>query len=132
MYEMKELVNKFVNIERTLSVSKGPFSLFALFLREDAPGVWDLVVAAPWLYSDKQEGIRIISEAMGDQLSQEDLKKLSRIVIIDWENPALEGLHQAIQTEHSPVEMKDSNFFGLQIKRAFLITSVRESEIQTT
>ena len=129
---MKDLINKFVNIEKELSEDKGSFSLFALFLREDAPGVWDLVVAAPWLYLDKQEGIRIISEAIRYKLSQEELKKLSRIVIIDRENPALEGLHQAIQTEHFSIEVKDSNFFGLQIKHAFLITSVRESKIQVT
>ena len=36
---MKDLINKFVNIERKLSADKGSFSLFALFLREDAPGV---------------------------------------------------------------------------------------------
>ncbi len=32
---------------------KGEFTLFALLMRADAPGTWDLVVSAPWLESGK-------------------------------------------------------------------------------
>jgi hypothetical protein len=54
--------------------------------------------------------------------------KLSRIVIIDSANPALGALQQAIHVEHGTAEIRDSNFFGLQIKHAFLITSKRLPE----
>lgn len=33
---MKEIIEKFVTIEKELSDEKGDFNLFALFLREDA------------------------------------------------------------------------------------------------
>jgi hypothetical protein len=45
---MRDLAVKLRGLERTLSEEKGPFNLFALLLREDAPDVWDLVVAAKW------------------------------------------------------------------------------------
>jgi hypothetical protein len=44
---MKELLGKFVELEQRLSQERGEFSLFALFLREDASDKWDLVVSAP-------------------------------------------------------------------------------------
>ena len=47
---------------------------------------------------------------------------LSRIVIIESTNPALEALQQAIHVEHGTAEIRDSNFFGLQIKHAYLVT----------
>ena len=59
--------------------------------------------------------------------SQKELLKLSRIAIIESHEPALAALQQAIQTEHGIAEIKDSNFFGLQIKHAYIITSRRES-----
>jgi hypothetical protein len=46
---MKEFIDKYIELERSISYEKGDFSLFALFLREDAADIWDLVVAAPWI-----------------------------------------------------------------------------------
>ncbi len=37
---------------------KGEFWLFGLFMRADASGIWDLVVAAPWLESGKLKAVR--------------------------------------------------------------------------
>jgi len=52
-------------------------------------------------------------------LSKEELLKLSRIVLINERNPALEAMYKAISGRN--IEIKDSNFFGLQIKHAYLI-----------
>ncbi len=52
--------------------------------------------------------------------------KLSRIVIIEPNDPALETMHRATQVEHGEAELKDCNFFGLQLKHAFIITSKRQ------
>jgi len=46
---MKELVEKPRKLEAEIAAEKGPFLLFALFLRQDAADRWDLVVAAPWI-----------------------------------------------------------------------------------
>lgn len=111
-----------------MAEEKGPFDLFALFLREDAPGKWDLVVAAEWIEKNKQEALKYISDALKTKLSQSELIKLSRISIIDESNPALGALQSAMHVEHGMADIKDSNFFGLQIKHAYLITSKRRNE----
>jgi hypothetical protein len=120
---MKELVKKLVKVETAISKEKGELNLFALFLREDAPNKWDLLIASPWAERNKSEALRVLSGRLQKALTKKDLMKLSRIVIIDQSNPALSAIQRAIHVEHSDAEIKDSNFFGLQIRHAYVITS---------
>jgi len=122
---MKELLNKFRQLEISMSKDKGPFDLFALFLRENAPDKWDLVVAAEWIEQDKQASLKYMAEIIQRSLSKDDLLKLSRIVIIDENNPSLESLLDSFSVEHGNAEIHNSSFFGLDIKQAFLITAKR-------
>jgi hypothetical protein len=120
---MKQIVEKLRKIEGDLSNANGPFDLFGLFLREDAPDVWDLVVAASWIEQNKAGALREISKTLQQQLTPSELTKLSRVVIIDDTNPALPAIAAALGVEHGNASVKDSNFFGLAIKEAFIITS---------
>lgn len=122
---MKVIVEKLIQLEKTMSQEKGPFDLFALFLREDAPDKWDLVIVAKWVEKNKQKALKYISDALQKSLTQTELLKLSRIAIIDENNPALEVFQRAMRVGHGLAEIKDSNFFGLQIKHVYLITSQR-------
>jgi len=122
---MKEILEKLRQQEEIIAREKGPFDLFALFLREGSPDKWDLVVAADWIEKTHQGAFEYIANMAQRTLSQEELLKLSRIVTIDKRNPGLDALHRAITIEHSEVEIKDSNFFGLQIKHAYIITSIK-------
>jgi len=120
---MKEQAEKLRNIERELSQSKGPFELFALFLREDAPGKWDLIISADWARSDKRAAINLIVEKIGGVFTDQEMLLLSRLVVLDKDDATLKALHSAVQVEHGLAEVSDSNFFGLAIKHAYLITS---------
>lgn len=124
---MKNIIDKLINLEKKISSKKGPFLLFALFLREDASHVWDLVVSASWAAKNKASTLQYISKELNKTLSPNQMLKLSRIVIIEPGDPALETMHKAIQIEHGSAELKDCNFFGLQIRHAFLITSKRRT-----
>jgi hypothetical protein len=126
---MKQLVDKLVLLERDISTDKGEFVLFALFLREDALDRWDLVVSAPWIEANKKEALDYLVSQLQPRLEPEELLFISRIVLIDKDNPALEAIHKSIKAEHSAVEVVNSNFFGLQIERAYIITSNRESAV---
>ena len=122
---MKDLVNKFVELERRLTEEKGDFSLFALFLREDAVDKWDLIVAAPWIEADRKEALAYIAKQIQAAFKPDELTRLSRIVLIDQANPALEAINRAISIEHGSADVQNSNFFGLQIKHGYIITSQR-------
>jgi hypothetical protein len=128
---MKEIVDKLVKVEQEMAAERGAFLLFALFLREDAPDVWDLVVASSWIAADRAGSLRYISEKIGSVLDPKELLKLSRIVLIELDNPALSALQQAVHVEHGTAEVKDSDFFGLRIKHAYLITSRRDTDTRS-
>lgn len=122
---MKEALDKFVELERVLSEHRGEFSVFALFLREDALDRWDLIVAAPWIDANVKESLAYITSRIQKLFSPEELIQLSRVVVVDLENPAVQAMNQAIRVHHGQAEIQDSNFFGLQIKHAHIITSQR-------
>jgi hypothetical protein len=122
---MRNLLGKFVELERHLSQERGEFSLFALFLREDALDKWDLIVAAPWLEVDRKEALAYITAQIQELFNSEELASLSRVVFVDQSNPAIEAINQSINCQHGQAEVRNSNFFGLQIKHAYIITSQR-------
>jgi hypothetical protein len=126
---MNQLIEKMISLERSISSDKGDFSLFALFLREDSEDKWDLVVSSSWLLKNKKKGIEYLAELLKKSLNKAEILSISRIVLIEEDNPGLNAIHRAITTEHSGVEIKDSNFFGLQIKNAYIITSKRNGDI---
>jgi hypothetical protein len=120
---MREQVEKLQNVEKILSESKGQFELFALFLREDAPNKWDLLISADWARADKKASINAIVREIRKVLSDQELLMLSRIIILDKDDAALKAIHKAVQVENGITEISDSNFFGLAIKHAYLIAS---------
>jgi hypothetical protein len=125
---MKEIAEKLVRAEQEMAAERGEFLLFAMFLREDAPDVWDLVAASSWIAKDKSESLRYISDKVQSVLDADELVKLSRIVLVEPDSPALAAFHQAVHIEHGIAEIKDSVFSGLRIKHAYLITSRRETD----
>ena len=120
---MKELVNRLITIEVEISKEKGQFHLFALFLREDSEDKWDLLVAAPWIDENKTDAIKHISSVVQKALNENELLKITRVVIIDDTNRDLRAVHRAIDIEHGSAEINNCNFFGHIIKHAYLITS---------
>ena len=122
---MKDLLDRFVELERNLSAERGDFSLFALFLREDAVDKWDLVAAAPWIEADRKVALPYITRQIQQAFNSEELTRLSRVVLIDESNPGLTAINQALTVQHGKSEVLNSNFFGLEIKHAYIITSQR-------
>jgi len=120
---MKELAQKLLKIEQELASKKGKFSLFALFLREDTEDNWDLLISAPWISKNKTNMLKYFAKKLQKSLTPQEIVKLSKIVIIEPDNPDLKEIHKVIDIEHGLVEIKDSIFFGLPIKHAFIITS---------
>ena len=119
---MREQAIKLQSVEKTLSDSKGPFELFALFLREDAPNKWDLLISSDWARNDKKAALNSIISEIQKILTQQEQLMLSRLIILKKDDKALNALHSAMHVEHGMAEISDSNFNGLAIKHAYLIT----------
>ena len=124
---MIDSVAKFMEMELLMSAEKGEFNLFALFLREDSPNKWDLVVSAPWIKAHDKEALDYFAKHLRSKLVPEELVSLSRVALLDEDNPDLEKMYRAFSIEHGSFEVVDSNLFGMQIRHAFIITSKRHS-----
>ena len=120
-----ELTEKFTELEAHIAEERGPFALFALFLREGAPNCWDLMVSAPWAGEDTPSVVDYLVSQIKSRLGAQVLIYLSRIVVINPQNPAVQALNRSIQVEHGRVEVRDSDFFGQTVKHAYIITSQR-------
>ena len=68
---------------REIAANRGNFTLFALLMRADGPGTWDLVVSAPWLESGKfratSEFVRLLAQSIGE----ESLQQFSRVLALN-------------------------------------------------
>lgn len=123
---MNTVIDTLREIERALSRDKGPFTLFALFLRDEALEKWDLVVSAPWIEKDKWSALRLLADRLQESLSASDLLSISRIVPLDPSDPGVEAITRTVRVERSTVEVKDSVFFGQQIRQGHIFASKRQ------
>ena len=123
---MKQTIEKLASLEREIAAEKGEFSLFALLLREDADNKWDLLASAPWLVTNQRESLDYLVNQLRSRLDTQELLSLSRIVLLEEDNPVLEAIHKEIRVRHGMAEVRDSIFFGVSVKHAYIITSARD------
>jgi hypothetical protein len=118
-----ELPARFAKLESDISAVRRDFALFALFLREDVPDRWDLMVSAPWASEDKKAALAYFVKKIKAEIGPDGLTELSRIIFIDPRNESIQNLNRTIHIEHGAVEVRDRYFFGQPIKNAYFITS---------
>lgn len=121
---MPDLATNVAEVEQRISQEKGSFNLFALFEREDVANRWDVVLAAPWA-TDKGETLRYFVYELKSRLTPLQMVELSRVVVLDPTDEAVQAINRAFHVEHGSMEVRDSNLFGLPIKHGIIITSKR-------
>lgn len=121
---MKNLLESLTRLEQQLASERGLFWLFALLLPEDAAGQWwDLVVAAPWLGSEPDDGLDFIARQVQAELDVESVMQISKVVVIKQDNPGLRSIASDGPVEHGLVEVRDRTFFGIPMRRGYIITA---------
>lgn len=121
---MKKTIEKFISLEKEMADEKGGFVLFGLFLREEAPNRWDVVISAPWFGENKNEPLNFIVKTFTSKLEEQELVILSRIVLLDpWEDFVKEVHGSVASVEHGNLELVNYVFNGMDMKRAHIITS---------
>ncbi len=121
---MKRLLEKLQRMEQAVSLEKGPFDLFALILPRSSVGGWDLMVAASWIKSQK-EGLDFFTDLLRRCLTEEEILRMSRIIILHQDSATLKRIRQEFGAMGDVREMKDTSFFGLPVKRAYIIAGPR-------
>jgi hypothetical protein len=121
------LVDKLLDIEQRINQESGALVLFALFERDDAPGKWDLVVSAAWAKENQEKDLinRIAIQVRND-LRWEEKVMLSRILILDPQDPFVQAINGMANVDHAK-DLRITNFVinGTSIKDSYIITSRR-------
>lgn len=121
-------IDKFIRIEKELAEEYGSLTLFALFLRQSALSDWDVIVAADWLNHGSYENITIIANKLKEHLSDKEMLNLAKVVPIRLENPGLDQILNEVHVEHESLEIRNTEFFDIPIRRAIFITSQRTDQ----
>lgn len=121
---MKHIMNKLESLEKDIAGEKGEFSLFGIFLREDAENRWDLVIAAPWLNSDSMEDLKYIASKLKSYLNNNELLSISRIVILELNDPMVQIITNNFGVARGKsLELNQPQIFNLPFKYAYIIIS---------
>jgi hypothetical protein len=119
---MNAFVDSIVELERQIAAERGDFALFVLLEREDLPGRWDLVVSAPWL-DDERGFVDYLVGYIKKMMGGEQLVALSRVVVAKPEDELVQAMTGAFSMKHGVWEIWNTEFFGLEIRHAYIITS---------
>jgi hypothetical protein len=122
---MKIDIEKLRQLMRDLSREKGEFIFFGLFLREEAPDRWDLVVSAPWLENGDLEALEDFVKKLRAAIGDDQLLFLSRVVTLDADEPALDAVTREINVEDGLVELRDADLFGMRMAHAYILRARR-------
>ena len=120
---MSKVVDVFKEIESKLDREKGPFTLFAVFEREDFPNRWDLVVAAPWVESDNAQALRFLTAEMKQRLPTNELTRVSRVVLLDPADDRVRAITSEHPVEHGRIEIDEGSQYGLPVEHGYIITA---------
>ncbi len=124
---MNEMIGKLKSIIKDLEEEHGPLLICALFLRDGDLDKWDLIISAAWLNPTKMQSYKIISSKLQESLSEGELVQLSRIVILDKDDPVVSyllGLETIVNGGFKELRADElSDKFKFTIKRAYLLRS---------
>ena len=118
---MMEYLPQLERVASAIEATRCPFTLFGLFMREDSPGRWELVAAAPWLEEGKLMALGKFVEALSNELGEETLRDFSRVVTLKKDDSALRAIIKEAKSKKLPLSRQGRHLFGLPIEDAHIL-----------
>jgi hypothetical protein len=95
-----DFFEKMRHVERVLAKKRGNFTLFALVMRQDSAGKWDVVVSAPWICDGREDLEEIVLQALNSILTPDEvLRNVSIVVPLDPSHELVETLTRQVAVE---------------------------------
>lgn len=105
-----------------IEAERGPFDLFGLFQRDTPLGLWDVVVAAPWVKGPTLPILNYLSERLNAVLTDSEIIQLSAIIPLERRGDTLRsilGLAREAGTDNLRLENVVLN--GMLIERGYIL-----------
>ena len=104
-----------------IAAKKGDFTLFALVMRADAPGTWDLVVSASWLETGRLKATREFVKLLAQSIGKESLKQFSRVATVDSADPVARFILENLPVDDDrELRVRSTDLLALQIDEAII------------
>ncbi len=126
---MKDILEKLKVALKELENENGDVFLFALFLREQTFGKWDLLISAPWLDSRILSSYDKVAKRVQENLDKSEMTELARIAILNVDDQAVTFLQNLYSVPNgSFIEVANceplTDRFGFTIKRAYVLRCI--------
>lgn len=109
------------NAMTAIAAKKGDFALFALLMRADSPGRWDLVVAAPWLEVGKLKELREFIRLLDKQLGERKVRQFERIVTLESRSPEIRAELAALDIDVPGRTLYNTTIFGADVLEGHIL-----------
>jgi hypothetical protein len=116
---MSSILEKISEIKSDLEREYGEFTLFCMVELEDFEGRWDIVVSATWFPASEAQALSLLINYIHDNLSEEELLQILRVVILSPEEPFVE---EVIALTDKGDRLKDMIINGLSIKTLHVLS----------
>lgn len=103
-----------------ITAKKGDFTLFALIMRSDAPGTWDLVVSAPWLEDGRLKTTSELVKLLSDSIGEGALRNFSRVATVKKDDATVKFILANLPVDDGELRVRSTDLFGLQIDEAII------------
>lgn len=116
------LVERLQTAEKAIASERGPFVLFVLAEREEAPGKWDLLVSAPWLDTSR-EGVQQMVDGLKTYLTPADWVQLASITPLPVSMEYVQQIARKYDVQHECQEVIHAFWDRLFIPHGYVITA---------
>jgi len=106
---------------------KGNFTLFALFMRADAPfaraddpGTWDLVVSAAWLEGSRLKATRELVDLLAKTIGRRSVQELSRVETLPGDDPTTRFILRSFPVEDGERYIQSTDLPRMQIEKGII------------
>ena len=89
---IRELSGRLKPVIRAIEEEKGSLPFAALLLRDDAPGRFDLALAAEWLPGNRRDNLEFVAEKLRHSLREDEMLLVSRILLFSIDHPEVQHI----------------------------------------
>jgi hypothetical protein len=125
-----ELLSKLQAIDQELREETGGVVLFGLFERDDAPGRWDVLIAADWVGPNVNPAVAYVARKIQHSLTPDELVLLSGVVALRSSDPFLRQMLAGTLRVHGSTMLENFVLNGVLITRAWIFTADLDSHSQ--
>lgn len=116
------LVERLQRAEKAIASEHGPFVLFVLAEREEAPGKWDLLVSAPWLETNRK-GVQQMVDGLKTHLTPAEWVQFASITPLPPSMGYVQWIARKYNLKHKDQEVINTFWDGVFIPHGYVITA---------